>query len=113
VVAVAFAGAASSEEAPAPPKARPIQVVTKAPPDCRALGQVLGAYSKPYGASEAWADADSQVATTAAQRDMLGNAEKQGATHVVMEAVNTARTTYSNTGFATGAAYRCSSPPPR
>ena len=86
----------------APSKATEVARVSQPPTDCRALGPVSGYYQR----TGAWAATGGQVSTGAAEQDLLENAAKQGATHVVIEA-NSATVQFANSASATGMAYQC------
>ncbi len=89
----------------APSKGAEVAVVSQAPSDCRSIGPVSGSYSR----TGAWSSSGPQVAAAGAQQDLLENAAKQGATHVVIDASpqGTGSPQFSNLGYVTGAAYAC------
>ncbi len=80
-------------------KGTEVAVVSQAPSDCRALGPVSGSY-QPVGTI----GGSRQAIVSGAQQDLVENAAKQGATHVVIEA-SSMPMPYS--GSATGTAYQC------
>ncbi len=88
----------------APSKAKEVEVVSQPPTDCRVLGPVFGSYSSTQSGS--WMATSGQNSVAYARQDLVENAAKQGATHVVFQSSSTP-SQWANSGSATGTAYQC------